>query len=237
MSTKHLRGATPISGNMKLADLIDLDFRLLRILGRLEIKLGFGEATIAQVCKRNGLDEKTFVLLCKSYTDANFRPSAADLENACGGDVLHYLRRSHSYYVNTALVGLQKSLEKLLECCGEPSVKVIRKFYTDYKKELERHFDYEEKVVFPYVEAICSGSKPSGSDTFLGDEHNDIDDKITDLKNIVMKYLPEDMPGSRMMETLSMLFLLREDLQSHTAVEDNILMPMIKILEEKYGRK
>lgn len=239
MSAMHRKGSlsAPISGKMKLADLIDLDYRLLRILARLEINLGFGEASIWQICQRCGVDEKTFILLCKAYTDSNFRPSASELKDADVHILLKYLKRSHKYYVETALVALQKSLEKLLECCSEPSGKVIRKFYTDYKNELVRHFDFEEQSVFPYVEALCSGAVPSGNSTFLDDEHNDIDEKINDLKNIVMKYLPENVQNGRIMETLSFLFLLREDLQSHTAVEDNILVPMIKILEDSYGRK
>ncbi len=239
MSAMHRRGSVsaPISGNMKLADLVDLDYRLLRILSRLEIKLGFGEDSIAQVCRRCSLDENTFILLCRAYTDSNFRPSATELKDADAKVVLKYLKLSHKYYVETALVALQKSLEKLLECCSGPSGKVIRKFYTDYKNELERHFDFEEQSVFPYVEALCSGAIPNGNGTLLDDEHNDIDEKINDLKNIVMKYLPEDVLSGRIMETLSFLFHLREDLQSHTAVEDNILMPMIKMLEDGYGRK
>ena len=239
MSAMYRKGSVsaPISGKMKLADLIDLDYRLLRILSRLEINLGFGEASISQVCQRSGVDEKTFIFLCKAYTDSSFKPSASELKDADVNILLKYLKRSHKYYVEMALVALQKSLERLLECCSEPSGKVIRKFYTDYKNELERHFDFEEQSVFPYVEALCSGAIPSGSSTFLDDEHNDIDEKINDLKNIVMKYLPENVINGRIMETVSYLFLLREDLQSHTAVEDNILMPMIKMLEDSYGRK
>ena len=69
MSAMYRKGSVsaPISGKMKLADLIDLDYRLLRILSRLEINLGFGEASISQVCQRAGVDEKTFILYRQQF--------------------------------------------------------------------------------------------------------------------------------------------------------------------------
>ena len=35
----------------------------------------------------------------------------------------------------------------------EVSRKLIDKFYDDYDNEASRHFEYEEKTVFPYIEA------------------------------------------------------------------------------------
>ena len=56
------------SESMKLADLIDVNFKLLNVLSRLGISLGFGENTIREMCDRQGIDLNSFLLICNVYT-------------------------------------------------------------------------------------------------------------------------------------------------------------------------
>ena len=51
------------SGNMKAADLISADWTLLSIFERLDIKLGFGEASIAELCTRYNLSTELFLMI------------------------------------------------------------------------------------------------------------------------------------------------------------------------------
>ena len=55
------------SESMKLADLIDVNFKLLNVLSRLNISLGFGENTIKEVCERQGINLNSFLLICNIY--------------------------------------------------------------------------------------------------------------------------------------------------------------------------
>jgi len=222
------------SGKMKVADLIDLDYRLLGVISRLGMKVGFGDLTVSEFCGRHGVDAHTFLVLCKAYTFNEYRPSAEILDAIKAGDVLHYLRLSHDYYAKKALVALETALEKILDSCDKRVRQVIWKFFSDYKAELEKHFEFEEKCVFPYVETLASG-EPCRHD-MLDDSHNDIEDKIDDLKNIVMKYLPEEGDGTDVTDTISYIYLLRDDLARHTAIEENILMPLIGRMEKRNGR-
>ena len=52
---------------------------------------------------------------------------------------------------------------------------------------------YEEKTLFPYVEELERGSASSTYDieTF-SKHHTQIDQKLSELKNIIIKYLPSD---------------------------------------------
>ena len=40
--------------NMKMADLVGADYRLLTVIYRLGIKLGFGEKTVEETCRESG---------------------------------------------------------------------------------------------------------------------------------------------------------------------------------------
>lgn len=223
------------SAKMKVADLIDLDYRLLGVLSRLGMRLGFGDATVAALCQRHGVDTETFLILCKAYTLKDYRPSGEVIDTIQAPDVLRYLRLSHDYYTKTALVALEGALEKILEGCDKRYRQIIWKFFSDYKEELEKHFALEEDRIFPYVEALLSGGMGAGRDSIPQDSHGEIEDKLDDLKNIVMKYLPEGNEDN-IIETVCYIYALREDIVRHSAIEDNILMPLIDRMEQRYGR-
>ena len=58
---------------MKVADLLANDGSLLSILQRLDIKLGFGEATVAELCARYNISAELFLIrvvisLCTTRT-------------------------------------------------------------------------------------------------------------------------------------------------------------------------
>jgi len=222
-----------MSGSMKVADLIDLNYKLLGVLMRLEMKLGFGESTVSEFCHKHHVDEHTFLQLCKAYTYKDYRPSAADLDNICTKDLLKYLRQSHRDYTHTALSVLDDYLRKILDRGDKRAGQIISKFFSDYKNELAKHFEYEEQCIFPYVETLMEGSAHDMANKVLDEDHTDIGEKIDDLKNIVMKYLPEQSLGEEILPTVSYLYLMRDDLMRHTAIEENILMPLIKRMEER----
>ena len=131
-----------------------------------------------------------------------------------------------------ALKNLESSFDRLVEPCDENQKKVILKFFVDYKKELEKHFSREEEEVFPYVESLLSGVRnPSYSITDFEEHHENVDEKMEDMKNIVMKYLPDVCDENMKMWVLLSIYRLRDDLRRHTYVEDNILVPTVKNLE------
>lgn len=218
-----------MSGKMKVAALIDLNYRLLGVLTRLGMKLGFGESTVSDLCNRYNVDETTFLLLCRVYTFKGYRPSDDILDRINAEDLLKYLKLSHKWYTDTALTTLEEHLQRILSRGQDRSREIIWEFFSGYKRELERHFEFEEQNVFPYVKTLAA-NRTSRHDA-LSDVHGDIDEKIDDLKNIVMKYLPDDCDGGEVMETVSFIYNLRDDLLRHESIEDNVLMPLIRRME------
>ena len=122
----------------------------------------------------------------------------------------------------------------MVKSCDELQKKLVARFFADYKKQVENHFGYEESVVFPYVRALMKGSWQEGySIEQFEENHSNIDETLNDLKNIVMKYLPDTCDTVLRNEVLYRIFRLEDDLRKHTMVEDNILIPLVNKLEEK----
>lgn len=218
---------------MKLADLIDVNFKLLNVLSRMGISLGFGENTIQEVCERQNIDLKSFLLICSVYTYDGYVPSAELLTGADPATIVDYLHNSHSFYLQKEFAGLEVELKAMVEPCDATQKKIVARFFADYKAQVTNHFEYEENVVFPYIRALMAGQRQQGySIDQFEDNHSNIDETLNDLKNIVMKYLPDTCDTILRNQVLYRIYRLGEDLLKHTLIEDNILIPMINKIEE-----
>ena len=145
--------------------------------------------------------------------------------------LVDYLRQSHVYYLDTALVKLEKDLRELMVPCPEKSRDVVWKFFTEFKTEMQRHFLFEEEEVFPYAEQLLA-EKDGKALKFNEEEHYNIDEKLNDLVRIVRDYLP-GADAVRKEALLDYLAFLHKDLTCHTSAEDDVLLPMLRSLERQ----
>lgn len=220
------------SCNMKLAELVEANYRLLGVLSRVGIDGSYGEKTVSEACLQNGLDPDTVILLCEVYSFPEFEPSAAQLHRSHVGDILRYLHQSHDYYLSRVLAMMEGAVSQLLEPCTAAQRKVVWEFFSGYKAELEKHFSFEEQEVIPYVQDLIIGRRRSGfSIDRFEENHSNIDEKLSDFKNLVMKSLPSSCDKRLRIELLMHVFVLQEDLKCHTYIEDHVLVPMVRLLE------
>ena len=223
---------TQFHGNMKMADLVEANYHLLAVLTRFGIEGGFGERTVREICEKNRLDTDTFVLICNVFSDKAYQPSEEILRDGHIDDILRYLHQSHDYYTSNALVLLASTIEDLIKPCEDAQKKVIWQFFADYKSELDKHFAYEEGEVIPYVQNLLLGKRnPSYSIDRFEENHSNIEEKLSDLKSLILKSLPPVCDDRLRVRLLNYIFALQNDLDSHTAIEDNILVPMVRLIE------
>ena len=236
---KNMKDRAVLSPTMKMADLVNLNYHLLGVLSRLGMDLGFGEITVGEACRRHSLDAGSFLLICNVYTYDDYIPSGDILSAGSPVDIVKYLHGSHVFYLEHELPELERSLERLVAPCDAKQKLIIDRFFSEYRKEVENHFAYEETVVFPYIEAFSDdvdGSRSYSIEQFE-ENHSNIDEKLCDLKNIVMKYLPETCDTVLRNNVLYHICFLEEDLDKHTLIENNVLIPMMTRLEENETRK
>ena len=229
---------TIYSGKMKAADLISADWRLLSIFERLNIKLGFGEATIDEICSRYNLSTELFLMICNIYSFNNYRPKAEKLKKEDLPHILSYLRASHKHYMTNWFPRLHNNIHTMMEEYEDTNRYVLNKFFDDYDAEIKKHFEYEEFSVFPYIESLLHGNcdKVYKISNFE-DNHTNVEEKLNDLKNIIIKYLPGTYTTNIRMKVLNEIFKIESDLRKHTLVENRLLIPLVTKLENNNGRE
>ena len=220
------------TSSMKVARLVEANYRLLGVLARVGIDGSFGEKTVSEVCISSGLDPDTIILLCEVYTFPNFKPSMELLRRCHVGDILRYMHQSHDYYLNRAISDMEASITKLLEPCQQKQQEVVWNFFRGYKVEVKNHFGFEEQEVIPYVQGLIIGqNRPGFSIDRFEENHSNIDEKLGDFKNLVMKSLPAVCDNDIRLDLLVHIYALQEDLKCHTYIEDHVLVPMVRLLE------
>lgn len=218
--------------DMMLADIIQADYHLLLVLPRFGLDLGVGNMTVEQCCAAAGVSTDLFLTVCNVYSFSRFCPTRDMLDRLPPLQLVAYLKRSHGYYAER-LDAIMEQLNCLSAKLQGSYCDLLSLFFADYRREVIRHFDYEENVVFPYVSAIATGQ--GGDDGYsmkkYEDNHGNIDDKLSDLINIVIKYLHINDAGNVKINLLFDIFRFEDDLSKHTHIENKILVPLVRSLE------
>lgn len=219
--------------NMKMSELIDADYRLLLLLNRLKISLGFGEKSVDTVCKENNFDTDCFLFLAnyqsnRSITNIHETFATLPLE-----PFLQYLKNSHSYFLEKRLPNIRRKLELVFASSDKGLQHIVFDFFDNYTKEVAEHMEYEDDVVFPYVRTLMAKTCPDQYSIDIFEErHNDIEGKMNDLKQILMKYVSGTTDQMLMVNVLMELYMSEEELEAHTFIEDNLVIPRVKEMEE-----
>ena len=210
------------------------------LLHRFGLNLGFGDKTVKECCEANHVSCPLFLMICNVYSNEAYLPMDKEIERI-GPDVdqlIAYLKNSHDYYLNSRMFVIEEQLKEISENCEEHHKKILHLFFNEYKNEVIRHFAYEEDTVFPYISGIVHGSRSGNYEIEeFKENHSNIDDKLNDLKNIIMKYLQGDALSEMRIRVLFGIFSLEEDLSKHSLIEDKILVPLVMKLEQRYAKQ
>ena len=216
-----------------MADLIAYDYRNILLLNRFNIKLGFKEKNIEQVCADSGVDTDCFLYIVNLHEDHSYYDKEA-FEHLSAASVNTFLINAHNYFLNYRFPSIKEKLEKALQGADKVHTRLITKFFDDYVDEVKEHMEGENNTTFPYIEKVSAGKLDKGySISLFCSHHEDIEYKLNELKNIIIKYLPPVDSLHLINDVLFDIFLCEEDLSFHTLVENQILVPLTERLEEK----
>ena len=222
---------------MSMAQAILENNRLIPLLPRFKIELGFGEKTVGEVCRMYDVNVDFFLEIVNSYVNEEYTPQ---------NDLTLFSLSSIVAYLKKELPHVEAEIHELI-CKSELSrdkKDLVVTFFNDYKQEFIEHIMKEEDEVLPYileVEKQFEGEKPDPqfrdklrhySIHEFAREHDRLEDSLFNLAKLIIKYLPP--LGNRQLcnRILTDLFALVNDLIDHAAMEDKILVPKVAEIEQ-----
>ena len=218
--------------NDKMITLIKDNYSVLQALGAFGINMGFGDKTVSETCLDNGVDTYTFLAVI-NFTINDHSP-IDDISLISVPTLLHYLKASHTYYLDFQLPFIQRELKESIDE-SDPLGRLIMKLYDEYAQEIRRHMKYEEKTLFPYVQSLIEGKATDNYNIETFSKHHEQTDKtLRELKLMIIKYLPADSHrNNKLTATLYDIYNNEEWLRYHAEVEDHIFAPAIRRLEQQ----
>lgn len=236
----------PFTEHTKMADVIHGDYRLIPIISRFGIEYGFGNKSIGEVCDMQGINTWFFLEIINSFHNHQYFPQE-QLQNYPAKLIIQYLSNTHDWYLNSKIPEIEGYIDQMqltVSNENQKNIKLLHDFFSDYKIELEKHLEEEDKNIFPYVltleEAIEKKQIPDRLLKEIKVEpieeyergHEDVEEKLGDLKNLIIKYMPPLICKEMCQKLLTELFRLETDLEDHSRIEDMVLIPKVKRLEK-----
>ena len=229
MSKKHLYCSTD-----KMSDIICDNYSLLQVMSRFGLPLGFGDYSVEEVCKNSHVDCPTFLAVANFINKGHSRSSLPQTEISVES-LMVYLKNAHHYFLDFQLPTIRRKLLEAIDCSTDNEITfLILKFFDVYVQEVRNHMSYEDQYVFTYVDNLLKGQKDENYNIHMFVSHHDhVDEKLTELKNSIIKYYPVSKKAYMMNAVLFDIFNCEKDLVSHNAVEDHLFVPAVLQLEEE----
>lgn len=212
-----------------MADLIDGNPYLLLMLQHFNIDFRVSDRTVSQLCNQYDISEQLFISIANLYNGSGIRGerpfTRKDLLQ-----VIDFLKSTHDYYRFDKYPQISTYIRQLQENHPEKELKLLEKFFNEYFTEVREHLDYEDEVAFPYFITLLGSDKNNNeqevySSREYSDHHTDIELKLKDLKNLLLKYIKIDKDLDLRRKLFMSLYEVEFDLYIHSLIEETILIP------------
>jgi len=223
-----------ITKDKRMLDLLNENYSLLLCLQHFNIDFSVDNITVEELCSENRINLDAFTVIANLYN--GFFPTENEINKIEDiKPVLLFLKRSHLFYTEDKYPELKFYLGQLKDYHNSNDFQLIERFFNEYFEEVLEHLRYEDEIAFPYFESLLGKDGKVRETTFSANEyknhHTDIETKITDLKNLFLKYIKIKSDLNIKRKFLNTLFGLEFDLKIHSIIEEKVLIPLIEKIE------
>ena len=86
----------------KMSDLISNNYKLLLVMSRFGLSLGFGDKNVKEACEEHGVDTCTFLAVANFMQEENDK-IGDNIDSVSIPSLMDYLQQAHSYFLDFQL--------------------------------------------------------------------------------------------------------------------------------------
>ncbi len=161
--------------------------------------------------------------------------------------IIDYIRRTHRLYLLRKLPEMEQSIHLLMQDYTDdhPLLCILHDFYCDYKKDLSHHILEEEQQLLPYVDFLLDTEENGldtstfyrrtsdySLDTFAHDHHDDTEKDLHQIRETILCHEPPATNATPYRILVQQLQNFERDLTVHGLIEDHVLIPRMKKVED-----
>ncbi len=199
----------------KMSEMLSRDRRAMQIVSRFGIPMGVGDKTIDTVCKEHGIHTPTFLAIVNNANTDHNSPKTEDIDLPT---LQMYLKNAHTYFLEFLLPRIRRQLIEAINPTDQSDqvAMLILRYFDEYVQEIRIHIQHEDEGQL--------------EEHATDDQH--IARKLQELVSLIIKYYPANSSYPFANELLTTVLLgiyqTEEELQTHCAIEDEILRPVMK---------
>jgi len=233
-----------IDKNYKVGEVVSTNIKTAHVFKKYGIDFCCGGGiSIEKACEKKQLITDDLIVELMNVDNSilpsqNYRAWSLDL-------LVDYIVNTHHTYIKQAFQLLDDYTAKVSKVHGvhHPLLLEIEKLYHALKEELLLHMHKEEKVLFPYVRqmvhAFNSGMpRPLPQFGYIANpirmmehEHDIVGDICKEIASLTNNYTPPEWACNTLKAMYSKLNEFELDLHLHIHLENNILFPKAKEME------
>lgn len=206
-----------------------------------------GKLSLEVACGKRGLAVDAVVKELDASDKAQQEESrAADPSKMSLTELANHIERTHHDYLRSELGRVEQLVAKVARAHGERDPRLVRMIsvYAPFQNEMMTHMNKEEKMLFPGIRALESGSAsglPHGMSIAdpirqMESEHDDAGGALEEMRELTEGFVPPAGACNTWRAMLDALSHLERDTHSHVHKENNILFPRAIAMESKLAQ-
>jgi regulator of cell morphogenesis and NO signaling len=230
-----------------VAELVTEDYRTADVFKQFGIDFCCGgKVTVSEICRKKNIsydaltEQLNRIGQEKPETDTNFNEWPLD-------KLANYIVEKHHSYVTQNLELIRQYANKVALVHGghRPEVKVIARLYNEAADELAHHLEKEEIILFPYVNQLAAAKRNKATIpsphfgtvknpiAMMEAEHEFAGDHFHEIAKLSENYTAPPEACNTYRVLYAKLKEFEDDLHTHIHLENNILFPKAKALEQE----
>lgn len=202
---------------------------LIPLVERLGMKLGSGDLSIEELCKKKKINESFFLSMLNTFIDPNYFPSDT-LSNFPLEETIDYLEKTDDSYWKIQFPNIERHFKILLQVSGSHNnLSYLFNFFLEIKGEF---FALKEKEDGKLFEEIRNKIVSRDAKKILVEDSLALEEKFQDLLILFVAHLKGDYDMNLCTAVVNSIFFLRQDIRQNNRIRRRILLPLIELLEK-----
>lgn len=236
-----------ITDQTTVGEIVATDYRTAEVFDKYRIDFCCqGRTPIAKACEKKNVDMTSLVreletaMKSEAGQQMDFQTWSPDL-------LCDYIEKTHHRYVADSIPVLVQFLDKVARVHGErhPELLEINRLFREVADELAMHMKKEEVILFPYVRDMVACQRAGGEFNLppfgtvqnpvrvMEKEHEFAGDHLFRIAELTGQYTPPADACTTYRVAFAKLDEFERDLHRHVHLENNVLFPKARKLEEE----
>lgn len=237
--------------NLVVGELVAQDYRTATVFKRHKIDFCCqGNRTVSEACEKHKVDPQILqseLAVAMRTGDASQTQAISELGPS---ELIDHIVEVHHKYVEQRSSEILPFLDKVVKVHGDKSPELIKiqELFYDSVRALAQHMKKEELILFPFIKRMVMASSGDHPNPLIDHssveqpilmmehEHSTEGERFREIAELSNDYTPPEWACNTYRVTYALLSEFENDLHLHIHLENNILFPAAKALEEQLSQ-